>query len=84
MSDSADIPVTIDEAFLQGAPSTCRHDFKHPKLRQLPMSGSQIQWLEYLGHGHEGIVFKARIDNHDGAFAVKVVRHLPGLFFPQY
>ncbi|KAI1167420.1 hypothetical protein F5B18DRAFT_601738 [Nemania serpens] len=60
----------IDESILNGPPLTTWKDFKHAKLRQFPGRG-QIRWLEYLGHGEEGIVYKATIDNGDPV-AVKV------------
>ncbi|KAI1300823.1 hypothetical protein F5Y03DRAFT_408180 [Xylaria venustula] len=38
---------------------------------RFPGCGTQIEWLEYLGHGEEGIVYKATIGNGDPV-AVKV------------
>ncbi|KAL7626477.1 hypothetical protein AAE478_003249 [Parahypoxylon ruwenzoriense] len=51
----------ILEDTLEGPPGTSLNDFRHPKLRRFPRHDSQINWLEYLGHGEEGIVFKATI-----------------------
>lgn len=61
----------IDENTLSGPPSTTWKDFTHATLRQFPESGTQIEWLEYLGHGQEGIVYKARIGNVEPV-AIKV------------
>ncbi|KAJ8126183.1 hypothetical protein O1611_g7455 [Lasiodiplodia mahajangana] len=61
----------IDENILNGPPSTTWKDFKHAKLRQFPGDGTQIKWLEYLGHGAEGIVYKATIEDGDPV-AIKV------------
>ncbi|KAK3936886.1 hypothetical protein QBC46DRAFT_366585 [Diplogelasinospora grovesii] len=60
----------IVEDALEGAPGTPLDDFKHPKLRRFPRH-RQINWLEYLGHGEEGIVFKATIGGGNPV-AVKV------------
>lgn len=70
--NEVDLPA-IDEAFLDGEPSTTRYDFEHPKLRQFPRRGSKIKWLDFLGYGREGMVFKASIGNGDPV-ALKVVR----------
>ncbi|KAI3334826.1 hypothetical protein F4824DRAFT_467366 [Ustulina deusta] len=53
----------VDENTLNGPPLTTWNDFKHAKLRQFPGRGTQIEWFEYLGHGEEGIVYKASIGN---------------------
>ncbi len=63
----------VDENTLNGPPLTTWNDFKHAKLRQFPGRGTQIEWLEYLGHGEEGIVYKASIGNGK-PIAIKVVR----------
>lgn len=63
----------IDENLLEGPPLTTQRDFRRARLRQFPNGGSKIEWLEYLGHGEEGIVYKATIGSSD-PFAVKVVR----------
>ncbi|KAI1439169.1 hypothetical protein GGR50DRAFT_690523 [Xylaria sp. CBS 124048] len=64
-------PASIDEDILDGPPSTTWHDFKHAKLRQFPRHATRIKWLEYLGHGSQGIVFKATIGNGDPV-AIKI------------
>ncbi|EJT69370.1 hypothetical protein GGTG_12989 [Gaeumannomyces tritici R3-111a-1] len=56
---------------LQGLPPMARRDFRHPRLRQLPGSGAQINWLEYLGRGIQGIVYKATLGDDDPV-AVKI------------
>ncbi|KAI1127844.1 hypothetical protein F5Y10DRAFT_292536 [Nemania abortiva] len=61
----------VDENILSGPPLTTWNDFKHAKLRQFPGQGMQIKWLEYLGHGEQGIVYKATIGDGD-PIAVKV------------
>ncbi len=66
-------PPPIDESFFEGPPLTNRRDFKQARLRQFPICGSKIDWVEYLGHGEEGIVYKATIGDSD-PIAVKVVR----------
>jgi len=70
-----DLP-PIDESFLQGPPPTARSDFQQARLRQFPDGSAKINWLEYLGHGEEGIVYKATIGG-SGPVAVKVVRSSP-------
>ncbi|KAH9909791.1 hypothetical protein F4778DRAFT_789104 [Xylariomycetidae sp. FL2044] len=69
--DNHNYPPPIDEDILNGRPPTAWHDFKHAKLRQFPVPATQIEWLEYLGHGEQGIVFKATAGNSDPV-AVKV------------
>ncbi|KLU92597.1 hypothetical protein MAPG_11542 [Magnaporthiopsis poae ATCC 64411] len=61
----------IDEDFLQGPPPMARRDFRHARLRQFPGSSSKINWLEYLGQGIQGVVYKATIDDGDPV-AVKI------------
>ncbi|KAK5637587.1 hypothetical protein RRF57_013302 [Xylaria bambusicola] len=61
----------VDENILNGPPPTTWDDFKHARLHQFPGRGTQIKWLDYLGHGEEGIVYKATIGNGDPV-AVKV------------
>jgi hypothetical protein len=73
-SDNPDDQLPIDERFLEGAPSTAWRDFKDAKLRQFPRHGSKITWIDYLGHGKEGIVFKAIIGDRDLPVAIKIVR----------
>ena len=63
----------VDENTLSGPPPTTWNDFTHATLRRFPGRGTQIEWLEYLGHGEEGIVYKARIGNVEPV-AIKVVR----------
>ncbi|KAI1496321.1 hypothetical protein F5X99DRAFT_422225 [Biscogniauxia marginata] len=58
-------PVDTDTDILAGPPSTTYTDFKHARLRQFPGHAGDIKWLEYLGHGKEGIVFKASIGSGD-------------------
>ncbi|KAK4195588.1 hypothetical protein QBC40DRAFT_343372 [Triangularia verruculosa] len=71
VSDNLDDHPPIDKRFLEGAPSTAWRDFKDPKLRQFPRHGSKIKWIDYLGHGREGIVFKATIGDKDLPVAIK-------------
>lgn len=61
----------VDENILDGPPLTTWYGFKHHRLRQFPGHETQIKWLEYLGHGREGIVYKASIGNGDPV-AIKV------------
>ncbi|KAI0862613.1 hypothetical protein F4860DRAFT_106724 [Xylaria cubensis] len=61
----------VDEEILSGPPLTTWDDFQNAKLRRFPGPATQIKWLEYLGHGEEGIVYKATIGNGDPV-AIKV------------
>ncbi|KAH7146194.1 hypothetical protein EDB81DRAFT_842429 [Dactylonectria macrodidyma] len=61
----------IDGDFLDGLPSTTRSDFEDAKLRRFPGCGSEIQWLEFLGYGREGLVFKVTF-GHGDPVALKV------------
>ncbi|KAI0424630.1 hypothetical protein F5Y09DRAFT_323863, partial [Xylaria sp. FL1042] len=70
-SHSPPVDAPVDDNILDGPALTTWHAFKHAKLRQFPGHGKQIEWLEYLGHGREGIVYKASIGNGDPV-AVKV------------
>jgi hypothetical protein len=72
MKDKPPPPPSLDENILDGPPPTTWYDFKHPKRRQLPRHKEKIEWLEYLGHGAQGIVHKAKIGN-DHEVAVKIV-----------
>lgn len=56
--------------------SSSLFDFTDAKLRQFPQRGSEIKWIEYLGHGKEGIVCKATIGDEQTPVAIKVVRYL--------
>jgi hypothetical protein len=64
-------PPIVEDA-LEGPPGTSSDDFRNPKLRRFPRYGSEINWLDCLGHGEEGIVFKATIGGGE-TVAVKVV-----------
>ena len=66
-----DLP-PIDDDILAGAPPTTWHDFKHAKLRRFRGHAEKIKWLDYLGHGAEGIVFKVAIGDDDPV-ALKIV-----------
>ena len=72
IDEMSDDPPPIDKHFLIGAPSTTWRDFADAKLRRFPRYETEIKWLGYLGHGREGIVFKAIIGNGHPV-AVKVV-----------
>jgi len=69
-------PPPIDESFLEGPPLTTRRDFQQARLRQFLNGSSKINWLECLGHGEEGIVYKATIGG-SCPIAVEVVRSSP-------
>ncbi|KAI1823414.1 hypothetical protein F4861DRAFT_549768 [Xylaria intraflava] len=66
-----DDPAPVVEDILDGPPPTAWRDFKHPRLRQFPAHETRIRWLECLGLGQDGMVFKAAIGNHNPV-AVKV------------
>lgn len=63
----------VDEGLHEGPPPTAWSDFQHARLRQFPRQESKIKWSKYLGHGKEGVVFKATIDG-GSPVVVKVVR----------
>ncbi len=71
-SDPADLP-PIEDAILEGAPSSAWRDLRNPKVRRFPRHGAEITWLEYLGHGISGLVFKVTIGGGDPV-ALKIAR----------
>jgi hypothetical protein len=56
-SNPGDLP-PFDNEILEGPPPTTWRDLKRPKLRRFTKHGEEIQWLDYLGHGIAGLVFK--------------------------
>ncbi|KAI1502481.1 hypothetical protein F5X99DRAFT_407976 [Biscogniauxia marginata] len=68
------IPPCLDYTPLEGPPATTEKALKNLKLRRFPASVEDIEWLKYLGHGEEGHVYLARINNY-GNVAVKVFWH---------
>ncbi|RMZ82253.1 hypothetical protein DV738_g1778, partial [Chaetothyriales sp. CBS 135597] len=70
MAAAKDTPPILEEP-LEGAPGTSSHDFGHPKLRRFPNYQAKIKWLELLGHGEEGIAFKAVVGGGEPV-AIKV------------
>ncbi|KAI1504588.1 hypothetical protein F5X99DRAFT_19540 [Biscogniauxia marginata] len=65
----------VDNNLLEGPPATTWNDLKHARLRRFPGCATDIKWLEYLGHGEEGIVFKASIRDDETPVAIKVFWH---------
>ena len=66
------IPPCLDYTPLEGPPATTEKALKKLKLRRFPASVEDIEWLQYVGHGEEGHVYLARINDY-GNVAVKVV-----------
>ncbi|KAK4144475.1 uncharacterized protein C8A04DRAFT_27661 [Dichotomopilus funicola] len=58
--NSADLP-PVENEIQEGAPSSAWRDLRKPKLRRFPRHGAEITWLNYLGHGIAGLVFKVTI-----------------------
>ena len=56
----------------ESPPPTAWKDFQTPLHRQFSGHNKDITWRSYLGHGLDGVVFKASIG--DQVFAIKVVR----------
>ncbi|KAI0894922.1 hypothetical protein F4806DRAFT_497630 [Annulohypoxylon nitens] len=68
------IPPCLDYTPLEGPPATTEKALKKLKLRRFPASVEDIEWLQYVGHGEEGHVYLARINDY-GNVAVKVFWH---------
>lgn len=62
----------------ESPPPTAWADFVRPLHRQFAGHDRPITWGHYVGHGLDGIVYKASID--DKVFAVKVVCLTPRSF----
>ncbi|AEO65303.1 uncharacterized protein THITE_2112159 [Thermothielavioides terrestris NRRL 8126] len=63
-SNLTDLP-PIENEILEGAPSSTWRDLRNPKLRRFPRHGAEITWLDFLGHGIAGLVFKVTIGGGD-------------------
>jgi hypothetical protein len=74
-SNPDDLP-PLENEVLEGPPSTTWRDFIRPKLRRFPRHGAKIEWLDYLGHGIHGLVFKVKFGDDDPV-ALKIVSRIP-------
>ncbi|KAH7016477.1 uncharacterized protein B0I36DRAFT_337835 [Microdochium trichocladiopsis] len=72
----------LERRALEGEPSCARKDFLKPRLRYCPFA-QQLQWHAYVGHGTDGMVWKAFHNNEP--YAVKVFweakRNDPQLYY---
>lgn len=71
-SNPDELPPPLENQVLNGPPPTAWRDFIRPKLRRFPGHGANIQWLDYLGHGIHGLVFKVKFGDDDPV-ALKIV-----------
>jgi hypothetical protein len=65
-----------DELLGDTSPSMSWNDFMEPLLRKFPKYGERIRWMNWLGLGIEGGVWKAHFDDSKRVYALKVVRTL--------
>ncbi|KAG7293923.1 hypothetical protein NEMBOFW57_003983 [Staphylotrichum longicolle] len=66
------LPPFFSEAPLQGDPPCSWDDFLNPQLRHFPREGSKVRLTKALGHGIEGVVARAKFEDDDTRYALKI------------